>query len=457
MDRTEPQSSQWQITVRLIDLAWPIVGLNVLQVLALAVDTAMVGRLAAAETALAGMGFAGQTVFLLMVAMIGLTVGSVAFIARAHGAGDTERVNHIFRQSTQLTVLLGIVVAGVGNLLAVPFLHLLGADAASMESALAYLRPLLLGTAFNYLNILFAAVLRGVGNTRLAFGVAVVMNGLNVLFNYGLILGNYGLPQLGILGAAVGTVLAQLCAAALMIFLLYRDAVPGVRPALSPQPIDRELVGDLYRIGWPAALDMVVLNAGLLTIIGLLSRVDEVTVAAHAIGLRIQALAFVPGMSISQATGALVGTALGASNVEEARRVVRASVVLCTGVMTSLGLTFVFLAGPLVSLFSVPEGTPLFDYAVIWMTLLGFAMPVVGVWIAWVGMLQGAGATRRSLRINVVTTVLCQIPLSYVLGFPLGLGVWGIWGAFPLAFAIKMVWGWVEYRRGAWARVGATV
>jgi len=457
MNSAVPQAGQWQITKRLVDLAWPIIGLNVLQVLALAVDTAMVGRLDDAETALTGMGFAGQMVFLLMVAMIGLTVGTVAFIARAHGAGDSERVNHIFRQSTQLTVVLGIFVAVLGNLFAVPFLHVLGADEASMDSALAYLRPLLLGTAFNYLNILFAAVLRGVGNTRLAFVVAVVMNGLNVLFNYGLILGSYGLPQLGIFGAAIGTVLAQICAALLMVFLLHRNAVPGVRPALAPQAVDRALAADLFRIGWPAGMDMVVLNAGFLTIIGLLARVDGVTVAAHAIGLRVQALAFVPGMSISQATGALVGTALGASNVVEAQRVVRASVVLCTGVMTSLGLTFVFFAGPMVSLFNVPAGTVLFDYAVMWMTLLGYAMPVVGVWIAWVGMLQGAGATRRSLRINVVTTLFFQIPMSYVLGFPCGLGAWGIWAAFPLSFGIKMVWGWLEYRSGAWAKVGATV
>jgi putative MATE family efflux protein len=457
MPPADPQSSQWEITRRLVDLAWPIIGLNVLQVLALAVDTAMVGRLQDSETVLAGMGFAGQLIFLLMVAMIGLTVGTVAFIARAHGGGNAERVNHIFQQSIQLTVVLGVGVAVVGNLLAVPFLHTLGAEDASMEHALAYLRPLLLGTAFNYLNILFAAVLRGVGNTRLAFGVAVIMNGLNVLFNYGLILGNYGLPQLGILGAAVGTVMAQMCAVVLMVFLLRRGVVRGVFPRLVPVRLDGPLVGDLFRIGWPAGLDMVVLNAGFLTIIGLLARVDESTVAAHAIGLRVQALAFVPGMSISQATGALVGTALGASHVEEARRVVRASVVLCTGVMTALGLTFVFFAGPMVTLFNVQPGTDLFNYAVMWMTLLGYAMPVVGVWISWVGMLQGSGATRRSLRINVTTTLLFQIPMSFILGFPCGLGAWGIWVAFPLAFAIKMVWGGFEYRRGAWAKVGASV
>ena len=112
------------------------------------------------------------------------------------------------------------------------------------------------------------------GNTRLAFYVALFMNLLNAVLNYGLILGNFGLPAMGIAGAAYGTVIAQISAAGLMFFLLYRDAVPGVRPTLELRRLDVPLARDLLRVGWPAAADMVVLNAGLLTIVGLLARID---------------------------------------------------------------------------------------------------------------------------------------------------------------------------------------
>jgi len=447
--------TQGDITRRLIALAWPIVGVNVLNVLAMAVDTAMVGRTPDAEAALAGMGFAAQLVFLLLVAMMGLTVGTVAFVSRAHGAGHGERVNHILHQSTQLTLALGIAVAVVGNLLAVGLLTLLGADEASMSSGLAYLRPLLLGTPFYYVNLLYAAVLRGVGNTRLAFFVALFMNGLNVAFNYGLILGHYGLPALGIAGAGIGTVCAQACAAVLMFVLLARGEVKGVRPRFRLRPVDRELGSDLVRIGWPAAADMVIFNAGFLTILGLLGRLDQVAVAAHGVGLRVQALAFVPGMSIAQATGAMVGMALGAGSVEEARRVVRASLVLCTAIMTTLGFLFIAWAGPIVGVFDIHPGTRLFEHSVTWMELLGWCMPVVGVYISFGGMLQGSGETRTPLRINTWSTLLFQIPGSFLLGFPLGLGVFGVWLAFPLAFVIKAIWATFEYRRGAWAKVGA--
>ncbi len=442
---------------RLLDLALPIIGLNVLAVLALAVDTAMLGRLSSAEAALTGLGYATQLAFLLMVAMIGLTVGTVAFVARAHGAGDADRINHILGQSTTLTLLLGVLVAVGGNILAEPLIELLGGSGQSKEAALAYLRPTLVGVVFSYLVILYGAVLRGVGNTRLAFFVALVTNGLNVVFNYSLIFGNFGMPELGIQGAAIGTVSSQFVGAVILNRLLNKGVIEHLCAPLRPRPIDRELARDLLRIGLPAAMDMLVLNAGFLSIVGMLGRIDQLAVAAHGMGLRVQALAFVPGLGVAQATGALVGQALGAEDIEGAKRVVRSSLVLTVTMMSLIAAVLYVGAPALVSLFDVAPGTPLSDFTVTWMRLLGVCMPVVGVYIAFVGMFQGSGATRLSLRINIGATLLFQIPASWVLGFPLGLSAFGVWLAFPLAFCLKAIAGTVEYKRGAWAQTGKTV
>lgn len=453
---TSPESPAKGITRRLFDLAWPIIGLNVLQVLALAVDTAMVGRTPNSEAALTGMGYGSQLVFLLMVAMIGLTVGTVAFIARAKGGGHLDRAHHILHQSVQLTIVLGVVVAIVGNLLAVPMLTALGANSETLQPALDYFRPLLIGTVFNYLNILFAAALRGVGNTQLAFMVALVMNALNVVFNYALILGNLGFPALGNTGAAVGTVLAQACAVAIMATMLHRGRVPALKLELHIKPLDRPLIKDLVRVGLPAAADMLVLNAAFLSIVGMLGRIDQAAVAAHSVGLRVQALAFVPGMSISQAVGAMVGQALGAGDSGAARRVLKSGILLCTSVMGTLGLILIVLDDPIVGLFGVDPNSALHSYAIEWMQLLGYSMPLVGVYISYTGLLQGAGATGVSLRINAWVTLVGQIPASYILGFVVGWGAWGIWAAFPFAFIVKLGWAIVEYRRGEWAKTGTS-
>ena len=442
---------------RLFDLAMPIVGLNVLSVLTLAVDTAMCGRLVDAEEALTALGFAGQLIFLLMVAMLGLTVGTVAFIARAHGAGGTERINHVLHQSILLTYLVSIAVAIVGNMGAGVAMGWLGADPEVNELGVGYLRPLLTFTVFFYLNMLFAAALRAVGNTMLPFTIALFSNLLNIILNYGLILGRLGLPEMGVRGAAWGTVISQAVAVILMVLILRRDAVYGVRVRLHLAPIDRPLANDLFRVGGPAALDMLVLNVAFLSVVGMLARVAQVAVAAHGIGLRIQSLAFVPGFGVSQAIGAMVGNALGAGDAREARHVVRGGMLLSTAIMTVTGLAIVLGAEPIVAIFDVDPATELGRYSMLWMRVLGLGMPIVGVHIALIGMLRGAGATNTSLRINIVGTMLIQVPLSWFLGFVVGWGAFGIWIAVPVSFLVRMCLGILAYRKGSWARAGATI
>ncbi len=451
------QSPDRPIWRELTDIAWPIIGLNVLNVLALAIDTAMCGRLPNSEVALTGLGFATQILFLLMVAMIGLTVGSVALVARAHGAGDPARVQHVLEQSTLLTVGLALVVATLGNLVAGPLVSLLGADEASLPETMRYLTPLLTGVVFNYLAVLYGAVLRGAGDTRTPFAVAFAATGINIAVNYGLILGNLGLPSLGVQGAAIGTLCSQAFSAITLALLLRGGIIPHVKMPSRLARVEPELARTLVRVGLPAALDMVVLNAAFLSIIGMLGRIDPLAVAAHGLGLRIQALAFVPGMSVSQATGVVVGQHLGHGDAEGARSVVKTAIVLCSVIMTSIAAVILSFDAEIVSLFGVDPTSALGGYSLTWMQVLGYGLPVVGIYIAFVGMLHGAGATSQSLRINLATTFLFQVPASYVLGFPLEMGAYGVWVAFPLAFVFKAALGAWVYREGSWARTGKTV
>src|SRR5690606_12361417 len=158
-----------------------------------------------------------QILFLMVVIMMGITVGAVALVARAHGAGARDRVQHLLQQSLQLTVLLGVVAGALGVVSSRPLLRMMGADAAVTEAGYGYLAPLMGATVFAYLNILLGAVLRGVGNTRLALFVAMVVNALNVALNAALIFGVGPVPAFGLAGAAYGTIVAQVVGVVLSV------------------------------------------------------------------------------------------------------------------------------------------------------------------------------------------------------------------------------------------------
>ncbi|HEX5061082.1 MAG TPA: MATE family efflux transporter [Kofleriaceae bacterium] len=439
---------------QLFRLAWPIIGLNVLQVMMLGVDSALCGRMANPQPVLAALGYSIQVVFLLMVAMLGLTVGTVALVARAYGGGDTQRLNHLLVQATQLTVVVGIVVGIAGALGAEHILLALDASPEVAKIGADYLRPLMAGTPFFYLTLLYAGILRGVGNTRIPFLVALGTNVINAVLNYGLILGNLGMPALGVTGSAIGTVVAQASGVVALVMVLRSGKVPNLKLPLHLRAVDHQLAVELFRVGWPAAIDLLVLNVGFLTALAMLGRIDQVSVAAHGLGLRVQSFAFVPGIGIAQATGAMVGQALGGSNVPRAKAVARASILLCLAIMTALAIA-IFATGPLlVQVFDVMPDTKLGDYTIVWLQILAVAMPPAAINMALIGLLQGAGATRTSLRINIWATIAIQVPVALVLGFGFDLGEIGVWWSFPIGFAAKAVLNYVELKRERWAVTG---
>lgn len=442
------------MTRQLWKLAAPVVGLNVLNVLSLAVDTAMCGRLAERDNVLAALGYSVQLLFLLQVFMFGLTIGAVALVARAYGATQHGRVQHVMDQAVVGTLVVSAAMAVAGNLLAWPLVRALGGDAHVTALAMDYLRPLLCGTVFTYLILLFAAVLRGVGNTALAFRIALLQNLLNVGFNSLLIHGAWGVPAMGIAGAAWGTVLSQALASGALLYLLRRGAVPGVSVRLV-RKLDLPLFRQLWAIGAPAGLDMIILNASFMSLVALLGYIDDVAVGAHGVGLRVQALAFVPGMSVAQATGALVGQSLGAGDPERARAVYRSSVALCLAIMGTLGLITTVCAPLIIQIFDLTPDSAVGAYTLTWMRVLGLGMPAIAPWVATSGLLQGAGETRTSLRINLIATFAVQMPASALLGLAAGLGPLGVWLGLPIAALSRTVLGYRAYRTGRWTRTGS--
>jgi putative MATE family efflux protein len=262
------------------------------------------------------------------------------------------------------------------------------------------------------------------------------------------------MPALGVTGSALGTVIAQMTGVIALVWILRSGRVPNLKLPLQFRRVDRGLAVELFRIGWPAALDMLILNVGFFAALSMIAYIDEVAVAAHGLGLRVQGLAFVPGLGVGQATGAMIGQALGASDVPRAREIARASMRLCMTIMIVLALVIVATAHPLELVFKVRPGTSLEGYFIDWLWILGAAMPPAAINIALIGVLQGAGATRTSLRINFWSTLAIQVPVAIILAFGFGLDEIGVWLSFPIGFFAKAAFNYVELKRERWAVTG---
>lgn len=442
------------IVSRVLRLALPVVALNVLGMLTLFVDTLFVSRLEESEPALIALSLAAQVVFLAQVPMLGLGMGSAVLVSRAFGAGELDRVAQLTRQSLQTTFAAGGAMAIFAPPLLPPLLRTLGAEGEALELALGYLTPLIFGVVLYFTQLLSFALFRSTGNTLVPFYVGLVVNALNVFLNAVLIFGLFGAPRLGVIGAAYGTLTSQAVGVSLTLALFARGALGGAKVPLRPAPVDREFAGDLVRLGAPAALDLLLVNLSFLSMLFFLGTLDARAVAAHGIGQRVQSLAFVPGLGIAQAVGALVGNALGAHDVKEARAVTRAGVALASGTMAVIGLSIAFARGIVAQAFELEPGSALYEYTTLWMLILGISLPLVGANVGLVGALRGAGATTSSFAINVVGTLAFQIPLQALFAFTLGWGVPGVWLAFPAAYALRVCLAIFVYRRGRWERVG---
>jgi len=459
---SSPEAKEPSIGQKLFELAWPLIGINVLGVLALLVDTLMCARLETAELTLTALGFATQINFLLMMGSIGLNVGVVALVARAHGADEPERANHVVAQGTWMVLVISALTAVIGPSVSPPLMTLLGASEPVQVEAMRYLEPMLVGSVCTYMAFLFMSILRGIGNTRLPLLVSLLVNMLNFVFNYALILGNFGMPALGVEGAAYGTLMAYGMGVVCYLLLMRGRRhggtfnVAGLRVSLSRRP-EPALVGEIFKVGWPAALDMVVLNLGFMAVIAFLAQIDEVAVAAHSIGLRIQGLAFVPGIAVTMASAALVGQALGSLDVARAREVTRESVKLCLLLMTGMGLLLVGFDDALVRAFDVLPGSPLYEYSKTCVDVLGYSMPFFGVHIGLLGSFHGSGSTWLSLGLNMVGTLAVQVPVAYLLGIVWGMGPLGIWLCFPIGFACRAALEAWAISGSRWTRTGIHV
>ena len=436
-------------------IAWPVLIELVLGSLFGMIDLMMLGRQAdhgISAASVAAVGVSNQLLFIGFSLVQALNVGGTAMVARYFGADERERMGPVLKHVLALNLLLlTLPFIVVMQVFANPLFRFMGASEAVIDVGSTYYRILIVGFFFQSANLSFSAALRGMGETRVPMRINLIANFANVFGNAALIYGLGPFPALGATGAAISTALSQVFAFAMMLRAFARPGHDlrlfdgrGFRP-------DRQLIGNLLRIGLPASGEQLVLRVGLLSFSRIVISLGDVVFAAHQSALSLLGLTFNPGAAFGIAASAITGQALGARDPVAARRRNRAATRLgfiISGIMAAIFLLF---APQLLALYtSNPE---VIRHGAMALRIIALIQPFQTMQLILSGALRGAGDTFGPFLATAVSLLLLRTSLAYVFVLVFD---WGLSGAWMAVFADQLVrWGiiFLRYRRGRWVRV----
>ena len=431
------------VPVILAEVGWISMGL---------VDTVMVGPLGPAAIGAVGTG----TILYMAVMMIGFgTLFALdTFVSQSFGAGRIDECHRWLLAGAQLAIVMAIALMVTSGLV-VATLPLFDLHPDVLDLIRPYMARLVWSTAPLMAYVVCRRYLQAMNVVRPIMLGLIVANLVNVAANWLLIYGRFGLPALGVNGAAYATVLSRL---ALALFLggviLYREREhpSGLRDA--PVEFEWTRVRAILRVGVPAA-GQTLLEVGVFAAVSALAgRIAPAAVAAHQIVLNIVGTIFMVPYGFGTAAAVRVGQAVGRLDAAGVRAAGWTALGLATAVMALSAAAFVAAPEALIRLFS--SDATVLSVGVRLLFIAAVFQLFDGVQAVATGALRGLGSTRTPMALNLIGHWGVGLPTAYVLCFSFGWGVEGLWtglaiGLISIGAALLMVWRH-ESRQPAMAR-----
>lgn len=387
-------------------------------------DTLLMGKVG--TVAQAGVGLASILTFALGAFFRGMTAGSQALVAAAHGANNPLRMSRAGTAAGLIGLVGGVLLAAitwiVGRYAMLPLTDdpAVAAEAGPYLEARAWFQPVsLVGWGL-------MSALQGLGDTRTRMWASLVGNAANVVLDLVLIFGLGPIPALGAVGAAWATNLGELA-----MLLVY--AASWRRQFGRPLNPGREVLASSVGVGLPAGLQWAqgTFAFALMTVV--LARVGATHLAASQIVLQIVSVSFLPGYALGESAGVLVGRYLGARRAAGAARAVRSARTLALATMGGCGIVFALFGRWLGDWFTDdPAVLALVVELMLWAAAFQLVDAAATVHLC---ALRGAGDTAFTLRIGLFGSWGLLVPLTFL--FALGFG-WGAPGAY-LALTAELV------------------
>ncbi len=429
----------------LLTLSWPIMVGNLLQTAYNLADTIWVGRLG--PEAVAALSLSFPIVFFLLSLGMGFTIAGTALVAQYTGAGDQDGVSRVSGQILTFVFIIAVVFAAVGFVLAERLLSIMGAEPEVLPLAVDYLRVLFTGVPFMFFSFLFAALLKGWGDTFTPMLIMVGSTVLNIVLDPFMIFGWWGFPALGVAGAAWATVISRGLAAVVAAWLLFRGRV-GIR--IEPRHLapDFPLIKKIAVIGLPAAAEQSMVALGMAFMTGTVALFGTISLASYGIGNRVFSLVVMPSMGLAGACTTLVGQNLGAGKLDRAEQTAWMTTGIAFGAMAVLGILVWAIPTPIISVFN--DHPQVLEQGSAYLAIMALSFPFAGARFIINGAFRGAGNTVPAMVNSILSLWVFRVPLANLLARTLAWGTDGLWWGVALANIGGAVAAAAWFRRGKW-------
>ena len=373
------------------------------------IDTYFLGLLGTNE--LAAISFTFPVVFAITSLSIGLGAGTASVVSREIGRGDWERTKRTATDSLVLAVIIVAIVALIGWLTAEPLFRLLGADPEVLALTVAYMRIWYIGMPFLVVPMVANNIIRANGDAIVPSAIMVAVSVINAALDPFLIFGWWGLPAMGIEGAAWASVIAR------ALTMVVAVGVVVFREKLVDLSIPRfdVLMASWRRIlvvGVPAALGNAVNPVGIAVVTAIIATFGTQAVAGFGVATRVEAFASIPMLALSAAIGPIAGQNWGSGRQGRVASAVRQSFVFCAMWSIGAALVMFLLAEPIAGVFSDDEAV--LDVAARYLAIVPISLGGYGVVTIAAGAYNALGKPLTGLSYYLVRTAMLYVPLAWI-------------------------------------------
>ena len=434
---------------RNLKVAGPIVLSQVGVALTQLVDTFMVGKLGTTE--LAAVSLASSIALMGFLFVNGLLMGATPIVGQLFATADVDvdekrmQMGKIFQNQILLSVISSVLMLGLLYVVRL-FLYNMGQDVAVVDCAIPYYVILIISILPNTLFMAGKQLLEGLGNTSVAMAITIVANIVNIVFNYFLIYGNCGFPQMGVIGAGLATFIARVVMAVALFIMIYmryewRQYCKEFRIGL----FDWRCVVEILRVGFPIAVHILVeMSAFSLSGI-MMGWLGAAALASHQIAAQTGNVLFMVVLGISAATTIRVSHQYGAKDYVAMRMAANASIHLCLFANMVMGILLVIFRKNVVMLFSSdPEVIRLGSQVLI---MAGIFQLSDGMQAVGAGILRGLKDVKVTMYVAFLSYLVINLPLGYIMAFVVGLGAPGVWMGFIGGLSVAAILFRIRYVR----------